>query len=133
MLYTGITRDAREILAVQSDNLVKNIEILQEISLLPYKANWFDNGNLGELLDENWKLKKQLGPISTPQIDEWYKLGLDAGATGGKLLGAGGGGFLLFYCPKDTKEKVREALSNLIEVPIEPEPDGAKVILNYRT
>ena len=133
MFYTGITRKSSEILGIQSERIKKNKEVLKEMTSLVYKANWQEDGNFGELLAENWKLKKQLGPVSNPQIDEWYSSGINAGATGGKLLGAGGGGFLLFYCPIDKKESVRTALSSLTEIPFGYEPDGAKVILNYRT
>lgn len=133
MFYTGMTHDSAEILAVQKDNTKKNTEILKEMRELVYKANWADDGNLGELLGETWRLKKQLGPISNPQIDEWYNKGIEAGASGGKLLGAGGGGFLLFYCPNGTKDKVRLAMTGLSEFPFEPESVGATVLLNYRT
>ena len=137
VFYTGISRNSSKILKVQRKNISKRIEILNKMKGLVPKAiesistNNFDE--FGKLLNEEWELKKQLGPISTPHIDSLYKKAIKAGALGGKLLGAGGGGFLLFYCPGGTKENVRKSLSKLVEMQFKPEPDGAKVILNYRT
>ena len=107
IFYTGMTRDSAEILGTQTNNIPKNTYLLQEMRDLVYKTNWTEDGNLGQLLNENWKLKKQLASITTPEIDNWYSIGIAAGATGGKLLGAGGGGFLLFYCSPDKKENIR--------------------------
>lgn len=141
--YTGITREANDILKVQRENISNRIEILQKMKELTELAgekleegqNELFYDDFGKLLNEEWELKKQLGPISNPQIDELYKKGIAAGALGGKLLGAGGGGFLLFYCPNGTKGEVRFTMEDehLTEMPFEPEPDGTKVILNYRT
>lgn len=138
LFFTGITRDSGKILRTQTKNLSKNRDVLREMKKLAYLAvKKIEKGNynaFGKLLDENWQLKKKLATaISNSTIDGWYQKALDAGATGGKVLGAGGGGFLLLYCPNGSKEKVRLALCELTEIPIEPEPDGAKVILNYRT
>jgi D-glycero-alpha-D-manno-heptose-7-phosphate kinase len=133
MFFTGITRDSAEILGVQSERIKKNREILKEMAGLVYKANWYEDGNFGQLLGENWRLKKKLAGVSNFAIDEWYQKAMNAGATGGKILGAGGGGFLLFYSPVEKKDAIRSALSDLTEIPIAPEPDGCKVILNYRT
>ena len=83
----------------------------------------------GRLLDYTWKLKRGIsGGISTDTIDGQYQKALDAGALGGKLLGAGGGGFLLFYVPEDKQAAVREALGGLLYVPFRFENDGTKVI-----
>jgi len=131
LFYTGISRDSSKILEIQSKNTRKNTAILLTMRGMASQA--IGNPQFGELLDESWQLKKQLGPISSPKIDKWYEKAIKAGATGGKILGAGGGGFLLFYCPTNKKQAVRKALFRLTEIPISPEPDGAKVILNYRT
>lgn len=131
LFFTGETRDSGKILEVQRKNTSKNKEILLKMADLAEEA--IDTDEFGELLAQEWQLKKQLGPISTPKIDKLYQKGLEAGAIGGKLLGAGRGGFLLFYCPEGTKYNVRLAMSGLTELLFEPEPDGAKVILNYRT
>ncbi len=88
---------------------------------------------IGELLHETWQLKKQLASrISSGDIDALYETARRAGAIGGKIAGAGGGGFLLVYCPPEKQENVRGALSHLQELPFNLEPDGSKVIFNYR-
>jgi D-glycero-alpha-D-manno-heptose-7-phosphate kinase len=88
---------------------------------------------LGCLLHEGWMLKKQMaGSISNGTIDAMYEAARQAGALGGKLTGAGGGGFLLLYCPWEKQECVRAALGGLQELPFQLEPDGTKVIFNYR-
>jgi phosphoheptose isomerase len=88
---------------------------------------------LGELLHKSWTLKKQLaGAISNGAIDQMYTAARQAGAIGGKLTGAGGGGFLLLYCPHHKQDAVRTALNSLQELPFQLERDGTKVIFNYR-
>lgn len=85
---------------------------------------------LGALLKEGWRLKRELAAgVSTPDIDEAYGSALDAGALGGKLLGAGGGGFLLFYVPKGAQPRVLRALEGLLEVPFSIGSEGSKVVL----
>ena len=80
-------------------------------------------------MDHTWKLKKQTGKtISTNSIDEYYKKGIDAGALGGKLLGAGGGGFLVFYVKQERKQDVLNAMSNLLHIPFTFENYGSRVI-----
>jgi D-glycero-alpha-D-manno-heptose-7-phosphate kinase len=88
---------------------------------------------LGEMLQESWALKKQLASgISNGTIDAIYSAARNAGSIGGKITGAGGGGFLLVYCPVEKREAVRAALSPLQELAFRLEPDGTKVIFNYR-
>lgn len=85
--------------------------------------------DFGKLLDYTWHLKKGISTaISTNSIDEQYSKAIRAGAIGGKLLGAGGGGFLLFYVPLDKQAAVRDALSGLLYVPFRFEDEGTKVI-----
>jgi D-glycero-alpha-D-manno-heptose-7-phosphate kinase len=91
------------------------------------------NGNdllsFGKLLDESWKLKRSLSDkISSSQIDNLYETACRAGAKGGKVLGAGGGGFVLLFVEPDKKPKVRETLKNLLEVPIKFENLGSQII-----
>ena len=89
--------------------------------------------DFGLLLHEAWLLKKQLATkISTDVIDELYDTAIAAGALGGKIAGAGGGGFLMLYCPRERQDAVREALHHLPELPFHLERDGTKVIFNYR-
>jgi D-glycero-alpha-D-manno-heptose-7-phosphate kinase len=85
---------------------------------------------LGELLHESWRLKRELADnVSNHQIDEIYEAGRAAGAIGGKLLGAGGGGFLLFMVEPEKRDAVRERLKNLIHVNIDFDNDGSKIVL----
>lgn len=85
---------------------------------------------LGNMLQEAWEYKKSLsGAVSTSEIDEIYQRAIQAGATGGKILGAGGGGFILFFVTPERQESVRKNLSNLIEVPFAFEPEGCSVVL----
>ncbi len=87
---------------------------------------------IGELLHESWKLKKKLASnISNSSIDVLYQTARKAGALGGKITGAGGGGFLLLYCPLQYQENLREALSGYQELPFNLEDEGSKVIFNY--
>ena len=128
LLYTGITRESSSILKVQKKNVPKNTKILKQMKELVSKAIGY--WNFGELLGESWGLKRQLAEdISNDKIEMWFAKASYAGATGGKVLGAGGGGFLLLYCPDGTKENVRKALK-LVELPFEFEPNGSKVMLN---
>jgi D-glycero-alpha-D-manno-heptose-7-phosphate kinase len=87
----------------------------------------------GELLHQGWEYKKQLASgISNGRIDAMYQAARRAGAIGGKISGAGGGGFLLLYCPVECQDDVRKALAPLRELPFALERDGSKAIFNYR-
>jgi len=89
--------------------------------------------SIGRLLDISWDLKRRLASkITNGSIDAMYKAARQAGALGGKITGAGGGGFLLVYCPDGKRQEVRQALRGLRELPFRFEPDGTKVIFNYR-
>lgn len=92
------------------------------------RLSW-DLDDFGRLLDVTWKLKRQTGnAVSTNSIDALYEKGMKAGALGGKLLGAGGGGFLLFYVQPDKQEAVRTAMKDLLHIPFEFENGGTRVI-----
>ena len=85
--------------------------------------------DFGALLDKEWKLKREInGKVSNSVIDGYYEKAIAAGALGGKLLGAGGGGFLLFYAPAEKKDFVREALHGLTEIPFCFENGGTRVL-----
>lgn len=136
LFFTGITRRSGSILDEQKENINDRRAILREMKRMAYVArDELLSGNvdaIGELLHKSWALKKQLASkISNGGIDEIYDLALRAGALGGKITGAGGGGFLLLYCPHEKQEAVRCALSNLQELPFQLEHDGSKVIFNY--
>jgi D-glycero-alpha-D-manno-heptose-7-phosphate kinase len=137
LFYTGVTRKADSILDEQKANIKNSRKLLHQIKHMACLAKEeLLMGNLdiiGMLLHESWELKKQLASrVSNPTIDAIYEAALKAGAIGGKITGAGGGGFLLLYCPYEKREAVRDALSDLQEVPFNLEPDGSKVIFNYR-
>ncbi|HEX2980065.1 MAG TPA: GHMP kinase [Anaerolineaceae bacterium] len=137
LFFTGQTRTADTILTEQKNNISDRLEILREMKKLAYRAHdELCAGNLdalGYLLDEHWQLKKHMASqISNGQIENWYQAARSAGALGGKITGAGGGGFLLLYCPYGKREAVRAALPHLRELPFQLEPDGSKVIFNYR-
>ena len=88
-----------------------------------------DLDDFGRMLDHTWKLKRQTGSaISTNSIDDLYAKGMAAGALGGKLLGAGGGGFLVFYVQPDHQDAVRWAMRDLMYIPFEFEDGGTRVI-----
>jgi D-glycero-alpha-D-manno-heptose-7-phosphate kinase len=137
LFFTGISRKADNILKEQEDNIAQRLEVLRQIRNMAYTARKeLETSNfdaLGELLHQSWLLKKQLaGPISNGSIDSMYQAARKAGAIGGKITGAGGGGFLLLYCHHKYQNDVRNALSNLQELPFRLEHDGTKVIFNYR-
>jgi len=137
LFYTGVTRQSESILGEQKKRIKESRELLNQMKYMACEArDELAVGNLdviGRLLHESWTLKKQLASlVSNPTIDAIYEAALRAGALGGKISGAGGGGFLLLYCPFEKREKVRDALSTLAEVPFNLEPDGSKVIFNIR-
>ncbi len=117
MFYTGEMRSASAILAEQRKNIQgdeKAQNLLRMCSLAEQMRKSLQNGDysvFGEILHEGWQLKKELARgISNPAINELYTLALCHGAVGGKLLGAGGGGFLLFYCPEERQDELQSAL-----------------------
>lgn len=137
LFFTGVTRRADTILAEQKQKIGDRRAILAEMKAMTYTARDAllagDLDAIGRLLHESWLLKKQLASqISNSQIDEMYSAARRAGAIGGKITGAGGGGFLLLYCPPGTAENVRVALSHLRELPFLLAQDGSKVIFNYQ-
>jgi len=93
-----------------------------------------DLDRFGELMDVHWQNKKRRsGKITVPRIDKWYELARDNGAVGGKLIGAGGGGFLLFYCPNSCKGELRRTMveEGLREMPFDFDFEGAKVLVDF--
>jgi D-glycero-alpha-D-manno-heptose-7-phosphate kinase len=85
--------------------------------------------NFGKILHENWLLKKEMtSGISSPEIDKWYETGIKQGALGGKILGAGGGGFLMFYAPHEKHQRIIESLPKLRPVNIEFDYQGSRII-----
>ena len=136
LFFTGITRNSSTILKEQQRNITSRKTVLHELKQMAYDAaEGLQQGNIdciGELLHESWELKKSLASqISNPVLDEIYNRALMAGATGGKITGAGGGGFFMFYCPHEKQENLRNVLHDLQELPFLLEHDGTKVIFNY--
>jgi D-glycero-alpha-D-manno-heptose-7-phosphate kinase len=137
LFYTGITRSASTVLEEQISNMNDRFEILCNMRQLAVEAReCLERGacdEFGRLLHQGWEYKKQLASgISNERIDAMYQAARQAGAIGGKISGAGGGGFLLLYCPAEHQEGVRKALLPLRELPFSLERDGSKVIFNYR-
>jgi D-glycero-alpha-D-manno-heptose-7-phosphate kinase len=137
LFYTGITRSASTVLEEQVSNINDRFEILHRMKQLAAEAREclerqaFDE--FGELLHQGWEYKKQLASgISNGRIDAMYQAARGAGAIGGKISGAGGGGFLLLYCPVERQGDVRKALAPLRELSFALERDGSKAIFNYR-
>ncbi len=134
LFFTGFSRFSADI---QKDTgravKDKTAELLEMLSLVDEAAHVLtsktDLSEFGRMLDHTWKLKRGItSKISTDSIDELYRSAVNAGALGGKLLGAGGGGFLLFYVEKERQKEVRKALENLLYVPFAFENGGTRVI-----
>lgn len=133
LFFTGNTRDSRTILKEQSDSIEekrKSLDVLVNTVDRVYES--LAKGELdmiGKELDNSWKIKKQFaGGVSNGDIDKMYNIAIDAGAVGGKILGAGGGGFLLLYVPQDAREQVRKAMSEYREVPFAVDYQGSRII-----
>ena len=138
MFFTGFTRLSSTVQTANAasvkDEAAKTASLLEMLKLVDTAEQILVNkktdlAEFGRLLDYTWKLKRQTGGmVSTDKIDLLYERGMEAGACGGKLLGAGGGGFLLFYVEKDKQDAVKKALSDLLYIPFRFENSGSKVI-----
>jgi D-glycero-alpha-D-manno-heptose-7-phosphate kinase len=134
LFWTGMQRDSAAVLTEQRQRINDTREILtamrdDALQLRDLFRAGFELEAFGALLDRNWRRKRQLASlISDERIDGWYELALEAGALGGKLLGAGGGGFLYLAAPPGKHDAIRAALNGLHEVPIAYEPRGSRVI-----
>ena len=136
LFYTGLTHSAGTILKEQNANVVsaedkfKGMVLMTELSHEMKEALCADDlSRFGDILNENWILKRSMASsISNSFVDKYYDIAVNNGAKGGKLLGAGGGGFLLFYCEPENQPRLRSALSDLVELPFNMETGGTKVI-----
>jgi len=135
VFYTGRSRNASSILNYQSEIIVqpKKSELMSRMVSLAYDMKeMLENDSLdsfGELLDKNWKLKRQISSdISDIQIDDLYKKGLNAGAQGGKLLGAGKGGFIMFFAPKEKHTDIIKAMADLKKMDFSFDMSGSKIV-----
>lgn len=139
LFFTGYSRSASGILKDQKDktqssneDMLKNLHYVKELGYRSKEALESDNATqFGELMHEHWEHKKRRsGGMSNPQIDEWYELGLKNGAVGGKLVGAGGGGFLMFYANDRNKLRHTMARAGLEEVRFGFDFEGTKLVLS---
>ena len=136
MLYVGGEHSASAILKEQGKNVTSASDkeegqkrIVELTYELKYELEHDNIDAVGIILDENWKIKRTLANgISNPKFDEWYDRAINNGATGGKILGAGGSGFFLFYVPEENQEKFRNAMSDLKEMEFKFDHLGTTVI-----
>jgi len=136
MFWTGMQRDASTVLEDQRRNTISKRDCLVRMRdharrLEKMMANGgLDAVDFGGILHESWIMKRELSSrISTGKIDEWYDVAREAGAEGGKICGAGGGGFLLLIVKPENRAAVRRALTGLVEMPVRPEVHGSRVIV----
>jgi len=136
LFFTGLSRNASDIAGEQIKKTLEKKRELQVIMEMVEEAVNILNGNFnnindfGKLLHDSWKIKRNLtNSISTSKIDAIYDFGLKSGAIGGKLLGAGGGGFIIFFAPPEKHPLIKEKLKNLLYVPFRFENLGSQIIL----
>jgi D-glycero-alpha-D-manno-heptose-7-phosphate kinase len=136
LCFTGLSRYSSEVakstidnLAARESELTRMAQMVEEaIRILATPSTPI--AEFGRLLDEAWQHKRRLSDkVSTSQVDEFYETARSAGAIGGKLMGAGGGGFMLLFVPPELQPKVRSRLAKLVHVPFELESDGSRVVL----
>tara|TARA_E500000178_G_scaffold309769_1_gene324397 strand:- start:489 stop:1478 length:990 start_codon:yes stop_codon:yes gene_type:complete len=137
VFFTGYTRSASALLSEQSKNMKspKKRELMTKMVSLAYDMkSLLENDDVepfGELLDQNWRLKRQMTlGISNPEIDSLYNKGISAGAKGGKILGAGNGGFMMFYAPVEKHSEIIKAMKGLKRVPFALDNSGSKIIFS---
>ncbi len=133
LFYTGLTRDSRKIFEKQKETTINKSEILDEMVELADKSyellNNKEYDEFGKLLNRAWNVKKKFADnISNDLIDKMYSKAIEAGAIGGKILGAGGGGFLLLYVPFDKQDNVRNSLKDYKEVKFSFDENGTQVV-----
>lgn len=137
LFFTDRTRQSATILEEQKAGIADKNAVLKKMRAQALEAREFLEAGridaMGALLDRGWQWKKSLATrISDDDLDGMYNRAREAGALGGKISGAGGGGFLLLYCPPDRQEAVHRALAGYREMPFDLERDGSKVIFNVR-
>jgi D-glycero-alpha-D-manno-heptose-7-phosphate kinase len=137
VFFIGRTRSASSLLSEQSENMKQadKRELMSNMVSLSYDMRDLLENNdiesLGELLDKNWQFKRQMTTsISNSQIDYWYSKGILAGATGGKLLGAGNGGFIMFIAPQERHIDIMKAMKDLQRIPFSFDNNGSKIVFS---
>lgn len=138
LFYSGKTRSSSDILIEQKKNIVSRMNELRSLRDITYQAKECmmkgDIDKMGYLLNKSWVEKKKLASnITTDELEEVYQTALSNGAIGGKICGAGAGGFFLLYCPMERQESVRDALSCFRELPFLLSRGGTKIIFNMRS
>ncbi len=136
VFYTGISRSASAILKNQeaavatSEAKQKTLQRMAQLARdLKTELQRNNLDAVGQVIHDGWELKRSItGEISSDEIDAWYSAARQAGASGGKLLGAGSGGFLMFYALRENHEAIAEALKNLRRIPMTFEPQGSRII-----
>lgn len=135
MFFTGFTRFSSDVQKANADGTEDRAAMLRKmLSLVPEAEKVLtekssDLSDFGRLLDETWRLKRNTGKaVTTSGIDELYEKGINAGALGGKLLGAGGGGFMVFYAEPEKQASVRKAMEGLMQIPFKFEKDGTQIL-----
>lgn len=131
--YTGDMRDSSGILTEQKSNINSKMSVLDQMVEIANEAEKLIQNNniepLGELLDDSWNLKRSLATnVSNQKVDWMYDAAKKAGAKGGKILGAGGGGFLMLFVDEENQEKVKHALHDYRSIDMQFEPQGSKII-----
>ena len=136
LVFSGVSRISSEVAQEQFRRIGQNRRALDELAAMAAEAERIlvsgrDLADFGGMLDECWKIKRSLsGRISTPLIDEIYERARNAGALGGKVLGAGSGGFLFFFVPPECRRRVTEALGRWMNIPVAVDEIGSAVIYN---
>ena len=135
LFYTGITRSADTILAEQNANVEATrpqLDLLRDLAgFAVERLRSGDVDAIGPAVRESWEAKRKLASgVSNDQIDGAVSRALDAGASGAKLTGAGGGGFLLVICPMERQRAVRQSLADMRELPVKLDRLGSRVVLN---
>lgn len=138
MFWTGHQRDTCRVLGEQKANTARKLDSLITMRAHAHQLQeligngHFDPLQFGRIVDQSWHLKRGLArAITTDEIDTWYSRAMSAGAVGGKICGAGGGGFLLFIVPSEKRASVRDALGDLLEVRVGYEVHGSQVLLPF--
>ncbi len=141
LFFTGIERESFDILSQQQQDTLQGnqqvVDSLHEVKRIGYAIKEAlereDLEGFGRLLDEHWQMKKRRSPkMSNDAIDRWYSMGVKSGALGGKILGAGGGGFLMFFCPAEYRQQLRQCMAGegLREINFHFDMEGVKVLVN---
>ena len=133
MFYTALKRDASKVLEVQNRKTDEKFDVLRKMKdlVIPLQeiiSSGVRLNEIGKILHEGWLLKKSIASgISSPQIEKYYQIAIDAGALGGKILGAGGGGFLLFYVEPQNQAAVARSLASLPELKFRFDMAGSRI------